>query len=277
MTSDIKQAALSHADHDRDAIGLRHVYAVLSRRAGGVSIGINLNPNRACNWHCVYCQVPGLVRGGPPPVDLDLLADELERVLAAYLPPAGQHPLRDLAIAGDGEPTAAHGFERIVERLLEVRARMACDDLPLRLITNGSQLYRDEVKQGIRRIGEAGGEIWFKVDAGRSEDYARINGVTLAPETVLRRLRRCCELAPTWVQTCLFRFDGELPSAVAWQAYVELLCAVQRPGLQGVLLYGIARPSMQAEAPRLAALLPEEFEPFERMLKQQGLTVRVSP
>ena len=50
-------------DHSRDAAGLKYVYPVVSRRAEGVSVGINLNPNNACNWRCVYCQVPDLVLG----------------------------------------------------------------------------------------------------------------------------------------------------------------------------------------------------------------------
>ncbi|HOI53169.1 MAG TPA: radical SAM protein, partial [Azonexus sp.] len=64
-------------DHRRDSAGLRYVYPVISRRAGGVSVGINLNPNNACNWACVYCQVEGLTRGGPPPLELDRLEAEL--------------------------------------------------------------------------------------------------------------------------------------------------------------------------------------------------------
>ncbi|MBL8687408.1 MAG: radical SAM protein, partial [Alphaproteobacteria bacterium] len=64
-------------DHDRTFTAMRYVYPVLSRRAGGVSIGINLNTNNACNWHCAYCQVPGLVRDKAPPVDLELLRSEL--------------------------------------------------------------------------------------------------------------------------------------------------------------------------------------------------------
>ena len=46
-------------------------------RAGGVSIGINLNTNNACNWRCIYCQVPELARGTAPPIDLLLLEKEL--------------------------------------------------------------------------------------------------------------------------------------------------------------------------------------------------------
>jgi len=37
-------------NHNRDSAGYAYVYPVVSRRAGGVSVGINLNPNNACNW-----------------------------------------------------------------------------------------------------------------------------------------------------------------------------------------------------------------------------------
>ena len=72
-------------DHRRDSAGLRYVYPVISRRAGGVSIGINLNVNNACNWTCVYCQVENLTRGGPPSIDLELLERELESFLGDAL------------------------------------------------------------------------------------------------------------------------------------------------------------------------------------------------
>ena len=68
---------LTVSDHRRDSAGMTYVYPVVSRRAGGVSVGINLNTNNACNWACLYCQVPELKRGGPPPIDLDRLEMEL--------------------------------------------------------------------------------------------------------------------------------------------------------------------------------------------------------
>jgi hypothetical protein len=71
------QKKLSTTDHSRDIAGLKYVYPVLSRRAGGLSIGINFNTNNACNWRCVYCQVPDLVRGAAPVMDFQLLEDEL--------------------------------------------------------------------------------------------------------------------------------------------------------------------------------------------------------
>jgi hypothetical protein len=77
----IQCGMLTTIDHRRDSAGLLYVYPVISRRAGGVSVGINLNTNNACNWACVYCQVDNLTRGGPPPIDLDLLESELKGFL----------------------------------------------------------------------------------------------------------------------------------------------------------------------------------------------------
>src|SRR5215831_3276570 len=102
---------LTEKDHDRDSAGLLYVYPVVSRRAGGVSVGINLNPNDACNWRCIYCQVPGLVRGAAPPVDLARLEGELAGFLdsvvngewMAQRVPEGSRVLKDVAFSGNGE------------------------------------------------------------------------------------------------------------------------------------------------------------------------------
>ncbi len=272
-------------DHSRDSAGMRYVYPVVSRRAGGVSIGINLNPNNACNWRCVYCQVPGLVRGGPPPIDLSLLERELDGFLdwatvgdfMATRVAADSRRLVDVAFSGNGEPTSAAEFSdavALVGRLLS--AHRFGDSLRLRLITNGSLLDRKAVQRGIARIGEMAGEVWFKLDAGTGMGMARINGGRPQPEAVARRLGRCADLASTWVQTCLFRFDGQAPQERELQAYLDLLAPL-RPKLAGVHLYGLARPSMQPEAPSLGRLDQAWMEAFARRVGDLGLAVTLSP
>jgi wyosine [tRNA(Phe)-imidazoG37] synthetase (radical SAM superfamily) len=272
-------------DHSRDSAGMRYVYPVVSRRAGGVSVGINLNPNNACNWRCVYCQVPGLTRGGPPVIDLDLLARELNGFLdwavsgdfMATRVPAGTRRLVDVAFSGNGEPTSAAEFPdavALVERALA--ARGLARDVLIRLITNGSLLERKAVQAGIARIGGAGGEVWFKLDAATPAGLARINGTRVRPEAVARRLDRCAALAPTWVQTCLFRFDGEAPGELELEAYLGLLAA-RATTLSGVHLYSMARLSLQPEAPRLGPMDEAWLEEFAQHIRQLGLTVRVSP
>lgn len=280
-------ATLKVDNHDRDLAGLTYVYPVLSRRAGGVSVGINLNPNDACNWHCAYCQVPGLVRGKAPAIDLARLEAELRGFLADLIHgswmerfvPEGARVIRDIAFSGNGEPTSAELFPEAVALVLRLRDEfgLAPQAVPLRLITNGSLLAQARVQEGIRRLGEAGGEVWFKVDGGTAAAIERINGVRLEPAAIARNLARCAELCPTWVQTCMFRWDGELPGAEEIDAYLGVLEAVGIERLRGVLLYGLARPSMQPEAAHLSPLTPEEIEAIAGRMRKKGLTVRVSP
>lgn len=282
----LRMKALSIHDHRRDVAGLTYVYAVLSRRAGGVSVGINLNPNNACNWRCIYCQVPNLQRGGPPPIDLDQLEHELRTLLARVdaLPAPGQAVaaasprIVDVAFSGNGEPTSAPEFPAAVERVARVIDDQGLAVPPLlRLITNGSLLDRATVQRGIAAIGARQGEVWFKVDAGDTQQMRRINAVAYAPATVLRRLRRCGELCPTWVQTCVFACAGEPPTAAWRTAYLELLSAA-RDRLAGVHLYGLARPSQQPEAYMLERLPTTWLEALAQEIRAHcGLEVRVSP
>jgi wyosine [tRNA(Phe)-imidazoG37] synthetase (radical SAM superfamily) len=276
---------LKTEDHSRDSAGMRYVYPVISRRAGGVSVGINLNPNNACNWHCVYCQVPDLKRGGPPPLDLALLERELNDFLhwarsgdfMTSRVPAGARRLVDVAFSGNGEPTSAAEFGEAVAIVESVLARHdLADTLVMRLITNGSLLDRKAVQAGIARIGKAGGEVWFKVDAGTSAGMARINGTRARPELVARRLAYCAALTSTWVQTCLFRMDGNAPAAAEVESYLALLGPLA-PTLAGVHLYSLARQSLQKEAPRLGRMEGEWMEVMAGRIRRLGLTVRVSP
>lgn len=275
---------LSTDDHRRDSAGLRYVYPVISRRAGGVSVGINLNPNNACNWACLYCQVDGLTRGGPPPIDLDLLERELAGFLETALhgdfmqrqvPPEARR-LMDIAFSGNGEPTSSPEFSGAVERVASVLRRFSLD-LPPRLITNGSLLNRPGVQAGIRRLGELGGEVWFKLDRATAAEILEINGVPGLPERTARALETCAGLARTWVQTCWFALDGSAPSAASAVAY----CNILRPlaaKLAGVHLYGLARPSMQPAASRLTALPADQMQAFAQQIEMAtGLTVIVSP
>ena len=275
---------LSVHDHSRDSAGLRYVYPVVSRRAGGVSVGINLNVNNACNWACIYCQVPGLTRGGPPAVDLDLLEAELrgllgEIVLGDYLQqhvPEGARRLVDVAFSGNGEPTAAREFEAAVGRVVAVLAELLPGGgLPLRLISNGSLLHRPGVQRGIAQLGACGGEVWFKLDRASPAGVRAVNGVRQRPERALEALSLCATLAPTWVQTCYFALDGALPSCEEQRAYLTALSSV-RDKIKGVHLYGVARPSMQPGAARLTAAPLSELERLAAEIAALGLRVTVS-
>jgi wyosine [tRNA(Phe)-imidazoG37] synthetase (radical SAM superfamily) len=278
---------LTTSDHDRGRAGLVYVYPVVSRRAGGVSVGINLNPNNACNWRCVYCQVPGLVQGNAPEIDLALLEQELADFLDAILlhgwmesnVPDGSRVLKDVAFSGNGEPTSSRQFADAVEVVARVlRARDLVGRVELVLITNGSFAHRSEVLRGFEAMREAGGVVWFKVDSATDGGMRRLNDVRTGPDRARRNLEIAARACPTWIQTLMLAVDSEPPAEAELVAYLDLLRGLVRDAVpvRGVLLYGLARPSHQPEAPRLSALSRAWLETFAERIRATGMTVRVS-
>ncbi|WP_167632101.1 radical SAM protein [Mariprofundus ferrooxydans] len=276
---------LNTSNHDRNAAGMTYVYPVVSRRAGGVSIGINLNPNNACDWHCAYCQVPDLVRGAAPAIDLALLQTELEAMLKEVMHgefmqqrvPADCRRLCDIAISGNGEPTGCRDFAAVVD--VVVAMMQAQDlDIPLRLISNGSYADKPGVQQGLLQMAAHHGEVWVKVDSATAAGIKRINGVSLTPERLFHQVETTARLCPSWIQTCMAAWDGMPPSEHEVVAYLDFLRALKIVGVpvQGVLLYGLARASMQPEAVHLSALDQEWMERLAARIDQTGYAVQLS-
>lgn len=254
---------LTVAEHDRDAAGLTYVYPVVSRRARGVSIGINLNLNDACNWRCIYCQVPGLTRGGPPPIDVALLERELRGFLDGVIHgdfmerrvPAESRRLNDVAFSGNGEPTSAREFPAVVDAVGRVLREFALEGrIKVVLITNGSLVHQARVQVGIEKLASLGGEVWFKLDRATEGGIRAVNSTRTTMEKVLRNLRTAARLCPTWLQTCVFTLDGVPPAEREVDAYVDCLARLKEEGveLRGVMLYGVARLSHQPEAKRIS-------------------------
>lgn len=279
---------LKVSEHSRDVAGLRYIYPVISRRAGGISVGINLNTNNACNWRCLYCQVPDLKLGTAPPVDLMLLEKELRGFLHELLHgdfmsarvPEGARRINDIALSGNGEPTSAAEFVQVIELIGALKQELALpESIKLVLITNGSQLHRENVQQGLRHMAQLNGEVWFKLDRASEPGMARINDTRTTMDKVRNNLTAAIACCPnTWLQTCWFALDGKAPDAQDEDDYLQFLAALLRQNIkpQGVLLYGIARPSMQAEAPRLGALPLVQMEAFANRIRGLGVAVKVA-
>ena len=70
-----------YADHGRIYRQNKFVYPVLSRRSGGISIGVNLNPDKVCNFDCIYCQVDRRSEAETNFVETDRLWEELDSML----------------------------------------------------------------------------------------------------------------------------------------------------------------------------------------------------
>ncbi len=285
--TDGKGGGLGPSDHNGGVGGFLYVYPVVSRRAGGVSIGVNLNPNKACNYRCLYCQVEGLSRGKGPAIDVALLRDELHAMLEwlqrgdfyERWVPEPARSLRDVAFSGDGEPTSGPDFAPAAEAVLDVLAARGLATLPVVLISNGTLLHKATAQRGLRLLGAGSGRLWFKLDAGRDADLRRIHDSAVSLATLRRNLRLAAPLLPTWIQTCAFGLDGEAPTeawATAWLAALQGELSAGTP-LQGVLLYSVARRSYQPEAPRLQQMSAEWLESLAVRVRALGLDCEAHP
>lgn len=278
---------LDTSDHSRNSAGMTYVYPVVSRRASGVSVGINLNPNNACNWRCVYCQVPGLTRGSAPVIALDQLERELRAMLdkivhgdfmQRHVPPTARR-LNDIALSGNGEPTSAREFPQVVEIVgRALREFSLHSKVRLVLITNGSLMQRDTVQAGVRQMRNLNGEVWFKLDRATTRGIGAVNNTRISMKRVAANLALSVSLCPTWLQTCMFAWDGKPPVQDELDAYLEFVGSLASRGvaIEGVLLYGLARPPLQPEAARLTALPRSWMERFARAIEARGVPVKLA-
>ena len=280
----VSKQYLNIHDHSRELSGLKYIYSVISRRAGGLSIGVNLNVNNACNWQCIYCEIPNLTRGTPPPIQLDLVEQELrfflhEIIHGDYMEKnvsVEDRHLKDIAFSGNGEPTSAEEFPEvilIVKKILEEFNLL--NKIKIRLITNGSLMHKASVIKAVEMLKEMNGEVWFKVDSATEGSIKTINQVNLKPHQILERLRNSINVCPTFVQTCIFTIDGKGPSEKDIDAYLQLVGEV-KTNIQGVHLYGLARPSLQPQAKSLGRISQEALEDIAIKLRNLNVATTVS-
>ncbi|MBN2579934.1 MAG: radical SAM protein [Pirellulales bacterium] len=241
--------------HPRAFGRFRYVYPVVSRRAGGISLGINLNRDRFCNFNCVYCQVDRTQPGTAEPVDLKQLDRELDAVAEQFSsgalfqePPFSRVPpelrrLNDAAFSGDGEPTASPLFGPAVAVAAEVRRRRRLDALKLVLITNASLLHQEPVRQALDLLDRNHGEIWAKLDAGTEAYYRQVARSAVPFQRILTNLRDAARARPIVIQSLFPQMHGLPPPPEEIPAYCRRLGEILAAGgkIQTVQIYTVAR------------------------------------
>lgn len=252
----------AHLDHRRVWRDFDYCYPVISRRSRGVSLGVNLNTDKVCNFDCVYCEVD---RQTPPKrrdLDLDLLEKELGLLLDLAtsgeiyeFPPFGsarpeQRRLNDIAFSGDGEPTTAREFPDVVARVARLKKQRGLDLVKLVLITDSSRLQAPEVVKGLEILMANQGEVWAKLDAGTEPYYREICRSQVPFQRILDNLLATARRWPILIQTLFLSWKGQGPSADEVEAYCGRLEAIQAQGgrLQALQLYTVARPTPEPEA-----------------------------
>jgi wyosine [tRNA(Phe)-imidazoG37] synthetase (radical SAM superfamily) len=242
-------------DHRRTFEDNLYVYAVVSRRSKGISIGVNLNPDKVCNFDCVYCQVD---RKTPPvvrEVDVERLREELEEMLDFVQTgklfevdrfgdtPAELRRLNDIAFSGDGEPTTCTEFPEIVELVADVKQNRGLQKVKLVLITNASMFHRHRVKETLASLDRNNGEIWAKLEAGTEAYYRTLERTSIPFQRILDNITAEAQCAPLVIQAMFLRMHDQPPPAEELHAFCDRLNEITAAGgrITLVQVYTVAR------------------------------------
>ena len=237
---------------------MKYVYPIVSRRAGGLSIGLNLSPTARCQFACVYCQILSELEGKPrysnSLVDVLQLESELREMIGMVVSgelfqdevfrrtPPDKRVLRDVAFSGDGEPTLCPQFPEIVQRVAAIRAECCPEPTKLVVITNGGCLDVPSVRDALRFLCANHGEVWAKLDAGTEEYFRTVSRSALPFEKILSNLVSAAKEFPIVVQSCFLSLQGVTPPATEIQAYIARLREIADAGtIQRVQIYTVAR------------------------------------
>lgn len=240
----------------RDFGDSRFVYTVISPRARGLSVGVNMNPDQRCNFDCVYCEVNRAAPAREARLDVPAMIGELERTLELVRAgrlrerphyrnaPPELTELRHVTLSGDGEPTLCPNFGEAVEAVVHLRARGRAPFFKLVLITNASGLDRAEVVQGLSLFTPRD-EVWAKLEAGTAEYFGRVNKADCALETIQANILALARRRPVIIQSLFPAIDGEAPPAGEIEAYARRLRELREAGAQIPLvqIYSATRPT----------------------------------
>jgi wyosine [tRNA(Phe)-imidazoG37] synthetase (radical SAM superfamily) len=240
----------AHRQHSRRFEDFKYVYPVLSRRSHGISIGLNVNPDKACNFDCIYCQVDRTTESAVKKFDLVVAEEELRDMLemvrsgeiAQHEPfksvPRGLLRLNDIALSGDAEPTTLPNFAETISMVVRVKTA----DARIVLITDAGGLDRPDVQHGLEIMDANNGEVWAKLDAGTEDYFKLINRTKIPFSRILKNIAQASKARPIVIQSLFLKVRGEGPSTEEIGEYCRRLREIGNIKL--VQVYTIARKAM---------------------------------
>ena len=237
------------------------VYPVYSRRSAGLSVGINLFPDKKnCQFNCPYCEVFPF---SSPCSEAEFSIKQMKEDLQSVISSAHEQriPIKDICFSGNGEPTLSPAFADALNLAEDIRARESPSS-QLVIITNGTGLLRHEIFSLLKDAAKNPSlDIWLKLDAGTSDWYQKINRSNVSFDELTAKKIEFASCSPVTIQTMLCAINGEQPPQAEEKAWEELVCklaanAMISGSVRKVQLYGKAR---SAPEDPLACELPAEY------------------
>jgi wyosine [tRNA(Phe)-imidazoG37] synthetase (radical SAM superfamily) len=275
-----------HTQHPRTFEDNRFVYPVLSRRSEGISVGVNLNPDKVCNFDCIYCQVDRTSQAETKFVETAQLLQELENTLKLAAggdlfahpkfreTPAQFRRLNDIAFSGDGEPTTHKNFDEIIGACADLKRRLGLSDVKMVLITNASMFHRPHVQRGLAILDQNNGEIWAKLEAGTAEYFQLIDRTPIPFQQILDNITAAARIRPLVIQALFMRVEGQPPNPAEIAAFCDRLSEIVAAGgrLKLVQVYTIARRPAESY---VAPLSDHEVDAIrDTISRQTGLATK---
>ena len=250
-TLDGRRKPSNPMERSRNFFHNRFVYALISQRARGLSLGVNMNPDKFCNFDCVYCEVNRTRPSQEGRLEVDVMCAELRAMLLLVsegrvreLPGYQSLPdelvrLKEVALSGDGEPTLCPNFAEIVEAVTHVRAQGGFPFFKIVLITNATRLHLPQVQSGLK-LFTSRDEVWAKLDAGSQPFLEKVNrpkssglGSPVASlAQVLDNVRMLGHHRPVVIQSLFPSVNGQEPRPEEIEEYVHRLRELKEGGAQ---------------------------------------------
>ncbi|MGP8199072.1 MAG: radical SAM protein [Limisphaerales bacterium] len=241
--------------YPRDFLENRSVYLVISPRAGGLSIGVNVNPIVNCNFQCLYCEVDRTKPAVVPQFDVKRMVAELRETLG--LVSSGrlrQRPryanlpddvlqVRHVAVSGDGEPTLSSHFVEALQAIACLRVLGEFPFFKIVVVTNSTALDRPKVQRGLEWLAPMD-EIWAKLDGGTQDYLKKVNGASFPMEKIMGNILQVARQRPVVIQSLFPAINGEPPPACEIKEYAQRLNELKEAGAKIALvqIYSATRP-----------------------------------
>ncbi len=141
---------------------MKHVFGPVSSRRLGQSLGVDVLPPKSCTWNCLYCQLGRTRECVTERREFFPREEILEEIRQAIGNP---HAIDWITFVGSGETTLYKGLGWLIGETKKIT------DIPVAVITNGSLLSVEEVRQELLHADA----VLPSLNAGSPELFMRID------------------------------------------------------------------------------------------------------
>jgi wyosine [tRNA(Phe)-imidazoG37] synthetase (radical SAM superfamily) len=145
---------------------MKHIFGPVPSRRLGASLGIDIVTYKTCSYDCVYCQLGRTTNKTierKEYVQNDSVIAELKSLLSTLESP--RKAIDYITFSGSGEPTLNSAIGNLLRKFKTIT------DVPLAVLTNGSLLYQEDVRDALRNADL----VVPSLDAVTEEVFQKVN------------------------------------------------------------------------------------------------------